>query len=50
MANVLDRLKEKLERELDQRLLRLEPKLDRMIELLEEEVRILREVEKRLKS
>jgi len=35
MAGILDRLKEKVEKEIDERMSRLEPKLDRMIELLE---------------
>ena len=35
MAGILDRLKEKVEKEIDERMSRLEPKLNRMIELLE---------------
>ena len=45
MAGVLDRLRNKIEAEVDERIRRLEPKLDRMITLLEEINETLKKIE-----
>jgi len=45
LAGVLDRLRNKIEAEVDERIRRLEPKLDRLIALLEEMNKILKKIE-----
>jgi len=45
MAGVLDRLRSKIEAEVDERIRRLEPKLNKMIDLLEEMNKTLKKIE-----
>jgi len=45
LAGVLERLKNKIEAEVDERIRRLEPKLDRMADLLEEMNKTLKKIE-----
>ena len=48
MAGVLDRLRNKIEAEVDERIRRLEPKLDRLITLLEEMNKTLKKIEEKI--
>ena len=50
MAGVLERLKNRVEREIEERISRLEPKLDRMITLLEEMNETLKRIEKKVRK